>query len=511
MANTISLENARLHLQLKLDEAKTHNERNILGQFATPTMLALDILRKAKSLFKDSPVSFLDPAIGTGSFYSALNEVFPINQIQNAVGYEIDEHYGLPAIELWKDNPLTIRIGDFTKQTPNPNELFNLIVCNPPYVRHHHIESKDKKRLKALASKTTNISLSGLSGLYCYFMCISHAWLDDGGVGIWLIPSEFMDVNYGQMIKKYLCNNVELLQLHRFNPADVQFDDALVSSAVVIFRKGIPDSNHKIQFTYGGTLESPSVTHKVLNSDLNVKSKWTNISLNGNNKPKESTVLLSDLFTIRRGIATGANKFFILPVADAESRGIPLEYTQPILPSPRYIKEEIIESTEDGYPQIDRVNVLLNCHLNENDIISLYPRLWSYLEEGVERGINSKYLCRHRSPWYSQETRMPAPILCTYMGRKSKNGSTFRFILNKSKAIATNVYLMMYPTPVLQGMINEDQSILDKIWCHLNNLDDRCITDVGRVYGGGLHKVEPKELASTSADFIFDIIPNFTS
>jgi hypothetical protein len=42
-----------------------------------------------------------------------------------------------------------------------------------------------------------------------------------------LIPSEFMDVNYGAAVKRYLLNKVTLLHIHRFDPHDVQFGDAL--------------------------------------------------------------------------------------------------------------------------------------------------------------------------------------------------------------------------------------------------------------------------------------------
>jgi adenine-specific DNA-methyltransferase len=41
------------------------------------------------------------------------------------------------------------------------------------------------------------------------------------------------------------------------------------------------------------------------------------------------------LFYIKRGIATGANAFFILAAEQIERRGLPHEFFTPILPSPR--------------------------------------------------------------------------------------------------------------------------------------------------------------------------------
>src|SRR6266404_4418983 len=89
---------------------------------------------------------------------------------------------------------------------------------------------------------------------------------------------------------------------------------------------------------------------------------------------------------------------------------------------------------------------LLTSKLPESEVEAKYPSLWSYLESGKQQGIHEKYLSAHRSPWYSQEERQPPLFLCTYINRKSKtNGETFRFILNHSKAIAANVYLLLYP------------------------------------------------------------------
>ena len=96
----------------------------------------------------------------------------------------------------------------------------------------------------------------------------------EGGVAGWLIPSEFMDVNYGQAVKRYLLDRVTLLRIHRFDPNDVQFSDALVSSAVVWFRKTPPPQDHAVTFTFGGTLLN-LMSREVSSSALAHEPKWT--------------------------------------------------------------------------------------------------------------------------------------------------------------------------------------------------------------------------------------------
>ncbi len=511
-----TIEATRLTIQDTLDSAKTQMERNKLGQFATPTALASDVLEYARTLMpKDQKVRFLDPALGTGSFYSALLKNFWLSEIDKAHGYEIDPSFGAEAQNLWSKNGLKVTISDFTMALPpdSNNEKANLIICNPPYVRHHHLRSEDKLRLQAITKNNAGIDLSGLSGLYCYFLGISHTWLAKDGIAGWLIPSEFMDVNYGRELKKYLLDKVELIRIHRFDPNNVQFDDALVSSAVIWFRNKKPSPNHNINFTYGGSLLEPNVSKQVAASSLRSDHKWTKYPLSSFNNtadPKlDNRLKVGDLFTIKRGIATGSNKFFILTPEQAKVHNLPSKFLVPILPSARYLKSDEIMSESNRDPAIENKLYLLSCNLPENDIKRNYPDLWRYLELGIREGINEQYLCRHRKPWYSQEIRTSAPLLCTYMSRASKSTSRlFRFILNHSQAITANSYLMIYPKPALSLAFKENPVLLREIWEFLNSMSPDVLSREGRVYGGGLYKVEPGELGNVPLDKIGPVLPN---
>jgi type I restriction-modification system DNA methylase subunit len=65
---------------------KSAAERNKWGQFATPPKLAQSIARYALAVMQGKPIRFLDPAIGTGSFFSALSRESPPGVIASAVG-----------------------------------------------------------------------------------------------------------------------------------------------------------------------------------------------------------------------------------------------------------------------------------------------------------------------------------------------------------------------------------------------------------------------------------------
>ena len=500
------LEEQRLSLQTELDRRKTPAERNRLGQFATPTSLARDILAFAAELLPaDTKIRFLDPAIGTGAFYAALRKIFPIQRILDAVGYEIDSHYGKPAADLWEPSGLQLRLADFTSATSAP--LYNLIVCNPPYVRHHHLPNGEKERLQLRTRQASGMHLNGLAGLYCHFLGLSHAWMSEGAIAGWLIPSEFMDVNYGSVVKQYLLERVTLLRIHRFAPDDMQFADALVSSVVVWLKNAVPSPDHAVLFTYGGSLANPTVSRTVAAPHLAREAKWTRFPL-AEVRPVHATPKIADYFDIRRGIATGDNHFFILSEEEIQQRALPMEAFRPILPSPRFLQQDEVDADHSGNPLIEKPLFLLDTRLSEEEIKNRFPVLHAYIEEGKTHRLHERYLCSHRSPWYAQEQRPPAPIVCTYMGRgDTKNGRPFRFILNHSTATVANVYLAMYPRPQLARALATDTSLLRHVWHLLNQITPEQLLSEGRVYGGGLHKLEPKELANVDASGIADLLP----
>lgn len=496
-------------MQAELDGQKSQAERNRLGQFATPTALAQDILRYAAGLLGEMErVRFLDPAFGTGAFYAALQHVFPKKRVAEAVGFEIDPHYFAPTAEFWKGSPLNLKFSDFTHEEPSGR--FNLIICNPPYVRHHHLQNGNKLRLQAKTRGVSGMGLSGLAGLYCHFVGLAHGWMTEGAVAGWLIPSEFMDVNYGGAVKKYLLERVTLLHIHRFDPNDVQFADALVSSAIVWFRNAAPPPNHTVLFTLGGTLSNPAMSKSVAASALAREPKWTRFP-GADIRSAATTPTISDFFQVKRGVATGNNAYFILDEDTIRARDLPIQLFRPVLPSPRYLTEDEVSSDARGNPKLERRLFLLDTVLSEIEIKRRFPSLAAYLEEGKSRGLHERYLCSHRSPWYAQETRPPAPIVCTYLGRgDTKRRRPFRFILNDSQATVANVYLAMYPKPVLAHHLAKDPGLIRRVWEALNALTPAQLLGEGRVYGGGLHKLEPKELSNVDATAIAALISGWT-
>lgn len=343
----------------------------------------------------------------------------------NATGIEIDPVYYGCATKVWKESKINLINDDFTQITPQ--QKYNLVITNPPYVRHHYLTQTEKSYLLEREKKETKISLSGLAGLYCHFILLAHKWLAPGAICGWLIPSEFMDVNYGIALKEYLLQNVHLLRIHRYDPENSMFSDALVSSCVVWFKNEKVNEDYDIEFSFGGTHDKPIQSKRIKKSCLEKERKWTRFPGKEIRCEKSAGITLGDYFEIKRGLATGDNNFFIMNQQKIMELGLDMSFFKPILPSPRYLKTDLVDTDTDGIPKLEQPYFLLDCELTEQEIMKLSPSTWNYLQSGIDK-TSKKYLCKSRKRWYWQEQRESTYFLCSYMGRGKNNSSPIRFM-----------------------------------------------------------------------------------
>jgi hypothetical protein len=92
------------------------------------------------------------------------------------------------------------------------------------------------------------------------------------------------------------------------------------------------------------------------------------------------------------------------------------------------------------------------------------------------------------------------------MGRAQNGKHPFRFLWNRSQATAHNVYLLLYPKGPLRTALEKHPDLAARVFEALQRITPAQLLSEGRVYGGGLHKVEPRELAQIPAGEVIDSI-----
>lgn len=471
-----NLEIRRQELQKEYDATHSQLERNIKGQFATPHELALSITKDALGRL-DGVKNALEPSCGTGSFVSCLRECSPSTTV---VGIEKDPAVYEIVKELWKDDKTTLLNCDFFDALDGIGP-FDLLVTNPPYSRHHHLAAKEKKYYGDVAEQLTGKHLSQLAGLHAYFILAGTSLLRENGIASWLIPSELFSVNYGKTIRDYITSRVCVERVHFFDNDDLQFDDALVSSCVLVVRKKKAEDSTKVEITLGD-FEYPSKAASVTVGQLKKMNKWQHFFKMEYTETKQT---VGDYFKVKRGLSTGAESYYAKQRNEWDDLGIEEKWLIPVLPAPRNMTEDTVFADRSGWP-LNSDRALLNIPLTIPES-QLTDAVVAYLQSCPEK-IRTSYTATHRKRWYSIEQREPAPIVCTYMSRSDEQ--PFRFIRNKSNAVVTTAYLCLYPLDDL----SEEQ--LDAACKQLNLIKPSVLISSGREYGGGLRKLEPKELLS---------------
>lgn len=466
---------------------------NQKGLYLTPPELATEIAKHALSLLasNEDVIDFGDPAIGTGVFYSVLCRILPQNRINSAIGIELDPQRAKITEQKWAHKGLKVISGDYLHFSSTPNR--NLILANPPYVRYQHINQKYGKILRQKATKESGIKINGQSGLYVYFILASHSWMRVGAISAWLIPAEFMDSRYGSALRSYFTHRVTLKRIHIYDDNSPQFENALVSSCSVFFENTLPQDRDEVFFSYGGSLDQPKQIKRIKLSELRAMERWSFDILFGE-EVVTSGPLISELFEVRRGIATGANEYFIMDRTRAPELGIPDIFLKPILPKVRTLLSAVILSEDDGFPAVSPQLVLFDCHLPEKELRETHPSISGYLDMADSLGIKDRTLIGNRKVWTQQEKRSPAPFLCTYMGRGNAEHSPVRFIKNESSALASNTYLLMYPKPRLAALLARVPELSIDLFELLQATEKIVLRIHSRKYGGGLRKIEPREL-----------------
>ena len=488
----------RFRRQKEVDASKSLPERNVNGQYSTPFELAHvmvgQALRDRHWQSGDGAVHVFEPACGSGVFLSALLAI-PHAPAFLFTGVERDPDYADICKSVFASKNVRIVEGDFfiVSETEAFQASADVLVANPPYVRHHHLAFEDKLRLQSRVLRELGIQISGLSGLYVYFILLADRLLRAGAVASWLIPGEFLYTNYGKALREYLLKRVTLLRLHTFASEDVQFDDALVSSCIVTYRKAPPPADAEFEVTEG-RYGASGFGRKWRCAELSSFSKW--VFKEQSETGKSQGVTVGDLFRVTRGIATGNNGFFVLDEEHVSMAGIERDALTPLLPGPRFLRDAVIDADDQGEPQIEKRRYLLSLDAQPEEVERRYPRAYQYLREGERAGVPSGGLCKMRKLWYQQEKREPPQYLVSYMGRANPvTGQSVRFFLNRSKGIATNGFICLYPRPFLVDLLSGRPDRETELLACLNAVPPGHVDAAGRQYGGGLKKIEPRELS----------------
>ena len=441
------------------------------GATYTPAPIIASMTAWAAS--EGEPTRVVDAGAGSGRFLLAAGLLFPKAHL---VAIEYDP---VAALLLRANLTVagligrsTIMVEDYRLASVPKIEGKTLFIGNPPYVRHHLIDESAKQWFGEVAA-SYGVKASKLAGLHIHFYLRTLQLAQPGDYGVFITSSEWLDVNYGSTLRKLLASELGGVALHVLDPAAMPFADAITTGAITCFRVGRRPKQFRVRAVESlDQLNGLSSGRLVPWATVEAANRWSIIIRPGPAVPA-GYIELGELCRVHRGSVTGHNDIWI---AGDHTTALPLDVLTPTVTKAR----DLIRARYNLIDDMELRKVVdLPADLDELPAATR-ASVKKFLVWAKKHGADKSYTARNRRAWWSIGLKAPAPIICTYMARRSP-----AFVRNLCEARHINIAQGLYPRDPMTA------SQLDLLagWLRKN-----VSVESGRTYAGGLTKFEPKEI-----------------
>ncbi|HTQ80687.1 MAG TPA: N-6 DNA methylase [Thermoanaerobaculia bacterium] len=464
-----------------LDTAEIRKSR---GAFFTPADLSAYVAQWAVRSPADS---VLEPSCGEAAFLLSVGarlrslgaRDLPPYQLQ---GIEIHPSSLAEARQALAQAGLkaTLHRGDFFDFSLPAK--FDVVVGNPPYVRYQSFTGETRRKAHQVAL-AEGVRLPGLASSWAAFVVHAASCLNaNGRLGL-VLPAELMTVNYAAPVRRFLLERFAQVTLVLFS---ARVFPGVLEEVVLLLAEGRGPTDHCtflevqdlacLDAGLTGNLWSPSAPGQ----------KWTYGLL-----PRGAAEIygqqlrqaaFADLLTWGQtdlGMVTGNNRYFTLSAGDADRLGLPEEDLLPISPpSSRHLRGLCFTREAWRAMAAEGARVFLF-----DPAARLSRAAHRYIAEGERLGVHGAYKCRVRTPWWRVPKVKVPDLFFTYM-----NHDTPRLVANQAGVHYLNSIHGVSLRPEARELGRELLPL-----AMLNSLTLLGAELVGRSYGGGLLKLEPKE------------------
>lgn len=460
----------------------SHDLRKARGAFFTPPTVARFINRWA---IRSASDALLEPSCGEAVF---LHEAGAHGAHTGPlVGVELHAPSAAEAERTLRAEgiPADVHVGDFFFHEEFGS--YDAVVGNPPYVRYQGWTGAARAKSREAALRA-GVNLTNLASSWAAFTIHAALHLRDGGRLGLVLPAELLTVNYATPVRRFLLEHFSdvtlvlfeervfpgveveavLLLANGYDPTGKSSTDHM-SLLQVRDAEGLSSLAEARQWTppaRGGRWSAGLMSADGLAAYANVTSRAGFTTLDG----WGDTTL---------GMVTGNNKFFAL--SPAKKRSLGLANSDVIRLSPpgsRHLRG--LSLTRDAVSGLggDGQATYLFRPAGEPS-----KAAWRYIASGEDLDVHTAYKCRVRTPWWRVPYLRPADLFLTYM-----NADTPRVTTNRARVHHLNSVHGVY--------LRDDHRKLGTDLLPIASLNSATLLGaetVGRAYGGGMLKIEPRE------------------
>jgi adenine-specific DNA-methyltransferase len=464
----------------------TADLRKARGAFFTPEPISQRMVEWAVTSASDR---VLEPSCGEASFLLAagarLRNLGAGPGANQLVGVELHEASADNALALLADAGYRaeITVSDFFQA--DVGGPFEAVVGNPPYIRYQGFTGVDRARSRA-AALAAGVNLSGLASSWAAFTVHAAEQLSGDGRLALVLPAELLSVNYAAAVREYLLRRFSRVSLLAFRE---RVFPGVTEEVVLLLAEGSggTDCLHTCELENAvGLAPIDSLPWREI--PASGQGKWTHAltSMGGIGTQAMLDLLggpnfipLSDWGTAYLGAVTGNNNYFTLTAQEASDLGIPSADLRRVSP-PGSAHLRGLAFTDAAWGRMAREG---------KRAYLLHPRddhdkaTAKYIERGRRAGVHNAYKCRVRDPWWRVPIVAVPDLFLTYM-----NHDSVRLVSNAARVLHLNSVHGIKAHPELAKLARSTLSV-----AALNSVTLLGAEVMGRSYGGGLLKMEPRE------------------
>lgn len=457
--------------------------RKARGAFYTPPAIADFLVSWA---IRSGSDSVLEPSCGEAAFLTSvidrLRSFSLFLEQDQIVGVDIHcEALANAGALIHADGiPVQLFVSDFFAF--RSERLFDAVVGNPPYVRYQTFAGASRV-LAQEAALRQGVRVAGLANSWAPFVVHAASFLKPSGRLALVLPAELLSVNYAAPVRRFLMERFGKVRLVLF---DERVFPGVLEEIVLLLAEGQGPTDH-CELVQARNVENLSLKEAQAWTPTDLDEKWTAGLLPAAAEELYSRVLKEKTFeTLQQwgetdlGMVTGNNRYFTLSAQQVKQLKLSASELKKICPpGSRHLRG--LNFTESAWQEMvddDGAGYLFDPSGEQPSDHAL-----AYIEEGKKAGVHKAYKCRVRSPWWKvPKVGIPDAFL-TYM-----NHDTPRLVTNRAG--------VMYLNSVHGVTFTDERRMfaMDLLpMAMLNSVTLLGAEIVGRAYGGGLLKVEPKE------------------
>ncbi|WP_025324116.1 methyltransferase domain-containing protein [Deferrisoma camini] len=436
----------------------------------------------------------LDPSCGDGRFLEAAAR----RGVPELIGCDLDPEALAMAQQRLNgaDSDARWIRGDFFELSPADLGSVDLVVGNPPYVRYQSFRGETRRRALTSAAEM-GVRLTGLTSSWAPFLLHATRFLETGGDLAMVVPAELVHAQYGVATLRGLLKHFGRLRLLGFDRN--LFPEAQEETFLLLAEERGKASDRMEWVDVGDPegllrlldVEPPSVPLVVAGTvrfgealigpeARKVWHRW---------RGSRYVRTLGSIGRVVNGYVSGDNGFFHRTLDEGAELGMPSRWLVPAARSAKSLRGLFF--SEEDVRALEARGVAHHLVVPEDGLFgaATADALARWCRLGEQEGVPDRYKCRTRRPWWRVPGVYTADVFWSYM-----IGDLPRVSVNRAGAVFAN---SLHGVRLQKDHVDPRRVAL----AAYTSLGLLAMELEGRVYGGGVLKLEPTECAAIPLPF----------